>query len=247
VVKSKGMHGALEIMGVPKVEGGSAAASGRSRSQGHSQDDVNLPDVARSGRCGEWVYYMLGNKQCRRRYVVPKDPRTAKQLRCRAALATASRAWSHSSELTQEDRRDWCAEGAKAESRVRLVQSGSLTGQQHFVGRNCAKGRSGLGLLVRPEVGEGRAVRGEVRGANSADRSLKTAIRRLNRVRLCGRLDGAGWLVRRRPTWGQCRSWAGAGLGMGWGGRRKAEFGVQTGAEAEVRWSGRRWERWRGG
>jgi hypothetical protein len=143
------MHGALKIQGVPKAEGGSPKTA-LPGSSSNGQSDCGPVDVLRSGRWGDWVYYLRGNKQCRRRYVVPHDPRTPKQLRCRAALTAASKAWSQNPQLTPEDRRAWIESGAKAKSRVRLGQSGPLTGQTHFVGRNCAKGRTGLDMLLRP-------------------------------------------------------------------------------------------------
>ena len=63
--------------------------------------------VRYSGRSGEWVYYVRGNKQCRRRYVRPKDPRTPAQLRVRAAFGAASRFWSHADLLSDQDRDTW--------------------------------------------------------------------------------------------------------------------------------------------
>ena len=44
-----------------------------------------------SGRCGDWIWYLRGGKQCRRRYARPRDPGTLAQLLCRARLSTASR------------------------------------------------------------------------------------------------------------------------------------------------------------
>ena len=85
---------------------------------------------------------MRGRKQCRRRYVVPKDPRTPPQLRVRAALGAASRSWSHSRQITDQERDTWEASANQVQSRPRLAQSGPLTGQQYFVGRQCAKARS---------------------------------------------------------------------------------------------------------
>jgi hypothetical protein len=84
---------------------------------------------------------MRGNKLFRRRYVVPRDPRTAGQLRARSAFGAASKAWSHSLKLTQEEREAWRTAAAKIQSRPRLGQSGPLTGQMHYVGRKCAKGQ----------------------------------------------------------------------------------------------------------
>ena len=47
---------------------GSTAAIDNSSQKGKS---MSLSEPPRSGRRGEWVYYMRGNKQCRRRYVRP--------------------------------------------------------------------------------------------------------------------------------------------------------------------------------
>jgi hypothetical protein len=102
---------------------------------------MKILDIPKSGRCGDFVFYMRGNKQCRRRYVVPRDPRTAGQLRARAAFGAASRTWSHSLRLTQEEREAWRTAAASIQSRPRLAQSGPLTGQLHYVGRMCAQGR----------------------------------------------------------------------------------------------------------
>jgi hypothetical protein len=86
----------------------------------------------RIGRCGDWVYYLLrGNKQCRRRWVRPKDPRTPAQLHSRALLSAASH--NYSARLTDEERDACIAAAAKLQSRRRFGQSGSLTGQQYSV------------------------------------------------------------------------------------------------------------------
>lgn len=86
-----------------------------------------------SGRAGRYFYYWAYGHLCWRVDVVPKDPRTAAQRRCRAAFAAASRAWSQSEALTQEQRDVWRAQAGKFKSRPRLGQSGPLTGQQHYV------------------------------------------------------------------------------------------------------------------
>ena len=49
---------------------------------------MKVLDIPKSGRDRRWVYYMRGRKLCRRKYVIPMDPRTPGQLRARAALAT---------------------------------------------------------------------------------------------------------------------------------------------------------------
>ena len=97
-----------------------------------------LDTTLRSGRCGDWVYYLLrGNKQFRRRWVRPKDPRTPAQLHNRVRLGTASR--HYSARLTDEERDACIAAGAKRQSRPRLGQSGALSGQQYSVRNAYAK------------------------------------------------------------------------------------------------------------
>jgi len=67
-------------------------------------------------------------------------------------VTAASKTWSHSTELTEEQRENCRRESAKRRSRPRLGQSGPLTGQQGFVGKSCAKASTGLGKLL--EAGE---------------------------------------------------------------------------------------------
>ena len=111
---------------------------------------MNIPDVPKSGRQGDSIYYWRAGKQIRRRYVRPKDPKTPAQLRCRAAFGKAVNAWSHSQGMTQDDQRAWIAVAGKVRSRPRLAQSGPLTGQQYFISVNCPRIREGLPMLLRP-------------------------------------------------------------------------------------------------
>jgi hypothetical protein len=101
----------------------------------------------KSGRLGGYVYYTFHGRQCWRRYVVPKDPRTLPQLRSRAAFGAASKAWSQSLRLTNEVRAVWHAAAEKVQSRPSLGQSGPLTSQLLFVGLNCAKEQTGREML----------------------------------------------------------------------------------------------------
>jgi hypothetical protein len=103
-----------------------------------------------SGRSGPFVYYMLGRKQCWRRYSVPRDPHTAHQQRSRAAFRAASRTWSQAGPLTGKQRDAWYADGAKRQSRSRLGQSGPLTGQQNYIGQNSTRQQRDYQLLSRP-------------------------------------------------------------------------------------------------
>jgi hypothetical protein len=101
-----------------------------------------LDTTIRSGRCGDWVFYRLpGGKQCRRRWVRPKDPHTPAQVRNRARLAAASRRYS--SVLTQREMEAFIAAGATCRSSPRLGQSGPLTGQQYSVRREYAAHAAG--------------------------------------------------------------------------------------------------------
>jgi hypothetical protein len=89
----------------------------------------------KSGRCGDWVWYVLpNNKQARRLWLKPRDPRTPKQLQWRARLGAASRKFES---LTDEQQDACIAAAAKLQSQPRLG-SGPLTGQQYWVRKECA-------------------------------------------------------------------------------------------------------------
>ena len=91
----------------------------------------------KSGRCGDWVWYMQGGKQLRRLWVKPRDPRTPTQLYWRALLGTASARYSQA--LSDEQQNACITAGAKRRSRSRLGQSGPLTGQQFWVQSQCSR------------------------------------------------------------------------------------------------------------
>lgn len=90
-----------------------------------------LDPVLTSGRCGDYIRYVCGNKQHRRLYARPTDPRTLKQKLGRARFGDASRKYSES--LTDEHQDACIAEGAKLRSWPRMGQSGPLTGQQYSI------------------------------------------------------------------------------------------------------------------
>lgn len=89
----------------------------------------------KSGRRGDYVWFMRGSKQCRRVYVIPKDPRKPAQVYWRALLGAASTRYSHS--LSEVEINSCIAAGAKLRSRPRLGQWGWLTGQQYWARREC--------------------------------------------------------------------------------------------------------------
>ena len=74
----------------------------------------------KSGRGGAYVYYVRKGRQRWRRYVVPRDPRTAAQQRSRAIFSAASKTWSADGALTDEQRDAWYAQGANKRSRWRF-------------------------------------------------------------------------------------------------------------------------------
>ena len=131
---------------------------------------MNLPDVPKSGRQGDWIYYVRGNRQLRRPYKKPRDPRTPAQLRCRAAFRTAVKAWSQSQGMTQDDQRAWIAVAGKVQSRPRLAQSGPLTGQQYFISVNCPRIREGLPMLLQPPAAKALGPRLRRKSAQPARR-----------------------------------------------------------------------------
>jgi hypothetical protein len=98
--------------------------------------DPVLEKGQKSGRCGDWIWYVRGSKQVRRRYAKPNDPRTRKQRLWRARFAAASRKYSHS--LTDEQQDACIATGAKLKCRPRLGLSGYLTGQQYSIRKELA-------------------------------------------------------------------------------------------------------------
>ena len=82
--------------------------------------------------CGTCV----GNRLCRRRWAKPTDPKTPAQLGFRARLSAASAEYSRV--LTEAQRQACIAAGAEQRSRVRLRQSGKLSGKRYRVKQRCA-------------------------------------------------------------------------------------------------------------
>jgi hypothetical protein len=96
-----------------------------------------LNTTRRSGRCGDWVWYMRNGKQFRRLWSLPRDPRPPLQLQCRARLGAASKRYSQG--LTGGRQEAGIATGARPRSRPRLLQSGPLTLQQCAVRQECSR------------------------------------------------------------------------------------------------------------
>ena|ERR1039457_86105 len=94
---------------------------------------MKVLDIPKSGKCREWVFYRVRNRQYQRRQVIPADPRTVRQRRSRGAMGAVSQAWGEA--LTEEERLAWNVAGPKVQSRPQLGR-GPLTGQMHFTGIN---------------------------------------------------------------------------------------------------------------
>jgi hypothetical protein len=112
-----------------------------------------LERTIKSGRCGDWIWFVRHGKQIRRLYLRPHDPRTLAQLRSRVRLSAASRKYSDS--LTEKQRDACIAAGAKLRSRPPLGQSGPLTGQQYSIRRQYALQQAhgnGIRTAIVPQV-----------------------------------------------------------------------------------------------
>jgi hypothetical protein len=127
----------------------------------------------KSGRSGAYVYYMRKGRQCWRRYVIPRDPRTTAQRRSRQIFGATSRTWSENESLTEAQRQAWYEHGAKRSARPRLGLSGRLTGQQDFVGRNCSRQQRDSHMLLHPLKHNQIKVRSKAR---QPERTLQTQL-----------------------------------------------------------------------
>jgi hypothetical protein len=97
---------------------------------------MKMIEIRKSGRSGDWVYYLRGKKLCRRRHVVPKNGRTPARRRAQGPFGTIAKAWIKV--LTEEQRVAWNTAGAKVMSHPRLGWCDPLSGEIHFEGINCA-------------------------------------------------------------------------------------------------------------
>jgi hypothetical protein len=157
-----------------------------------------LNPTLRSGRCGDWIWYLRGGKQCRRRYARPRDPGTLAQLLCRARLSTSSRRYSRS--LTEEERAASIAAGAKLRSRTRLAQSGPLTGQQYWVRKDSAHARVNVKptkAKTAPQLSQPQRLVRSTSGLHHSPSRVSPESRRLGAVRARAGRGGRGLAARR--------------------------------------------------
>ncbi len=95
-----------------------------------------LERTLKSGRCGDWIWWVHNGKQSRRLYIHPHDPRSPAQVRSSARFGATSRKYSYSP--TEKQRAATIKAGTKRKTRPRLHQSGPLTGQQHSIRKEYA-------------------------------------------------------------------------------------------------------------
>lgn len=88
-----------------------------------------------SGSIGNQTYLQGRNGQVVRTRAVPANPRTPAQMNVRAILSATARAWR---ELTDQQRAAWTAMALDVQSKPRLGQSGTLTGEQLYCQLNIA-------------------------------------------------------------------------------------------------------------
>ena len=110
---------------------------------------MKILDVPQSGKIGTMVSYKTRYGQFRRRYVVPRDPRTPAQVNRRVALRRATRLWGT---LTDDQYAAWKATAHGDRTRPRMNQSGPVTGYLHFVRINCNLATVGLPMVLDPSA-----------------------------------------------------------------------------------------------
>ena len=108
---------------------------------------MKILDIPQSGRLGLAVSYKTRSGQFRRRYVVPRDPRTQVQVSRRMALTRAAYQWG---KLTNAQRAAWTAVAQGVQTKRRLNQSGALSGYLLFVKINCNLASIGLPTVADP-------------------------------------------------------------------------------------------------
>ena len=108
---------------------------------------MKILDVPQSGRLGTAVSYKTRSGQFRRRYVIPRDPRTQLQVSRRMALRRAAYLWGR---LTDAQRAAWTAVAHGIRTRRHLNQSGALSGYLLFVKINCNLASLGLPTVSDP-------------------------------------------------------------------------------------------------
>jgi hypothetical protein len=130
-----------------KSAGGLRADDDRPGEHASPVTNMKILDIPQSGKFLNSVSVRTRYGQARRPLVIPKDPKTPRQLRSRSTLGHVAPRWRR---LTDDQRTAWTAGGRKIHSRPRLGQSGPLTGCQFFTMLNCNLASIGLERIVLP-------------------------------------------------------------------------------------------------
>ena len=164
-----------------------------------------LDRAIKSGRCGDWIWWVHSGKQIRRPYLRPRDPRSLAQVRSRARFGAASGKYSYS--LTEKQQHACIAAGAKRRSQPRLGQSGPLTGQQYSIRKEYvlqkAHGKTIKGPFA-PQVPKPQVLNSTSSDPRRASSRVspgrhRLCARRANRVRQGRRPTAAGIGRRAKP------------------------------------------------
>jgi len=94
---------------------------------------MKILDIPQSGKLGLAVSYDGRNGQVRRQWVIPSNPRTTNQTPVRTQWGVLASGWRS---LDQSVRDEWDAAAHLQQTRVRLGQSGPLTGLQYYMKLN---------------------------------------------------------------------------------------------------------------
>jgi hypothetical protein len=108
---------------------------------------MKIYDVPQSGKIGTMVSYKTRFGQLRRRYVIPRDPRTATQVARRKAMGRARALWGM---LTEKQYAAWKAAAHGARTRPSVNQSGDLSPYLLFIKINCNLAVVGLPMVLDP-------------------------------------------------------------------------------------------------
>jgi hypothetical protein len=108
---------------------------------------MKIIDIPHSGKRG--VYVTQGGRygQISRAYVIPGNPRTARQQRVRAIFKRVTARWRS---LQEPQRAAWTAASSEVSSSGRLGQDGTLTGQQLFNKIKCTLAQFGRDQVDTP-------------------------------------------------------------------------------------------------
>ena len=110
---------------------------------------MKIQDIPQVGKLGLTVTWHGRNGQIRRILVIPKNPRTDRQLEVRDLLLQQARRFDALTDVQQDA---WNVAAAGFHSTPSLGQSGPLTGLQLFVRVNCKLGLLGQDAVDVPPV-----------------------------------------------------------------------------------------------